>query len=159
MRSFSLCFVAVMLLARSAAADENEKLFGVWKLVSLTYEDPQSGEQKPLFGQHPNGYLILLPNGRMSAIVTAEGRQAPKTDEERGAALRTMVAYSGTYRIEGDKWITKVDVAWNEAWVGTEQVRTYKLAGDKLDVIAMTQPAVNFGGRALRAMLSWERDK
>ena len=159
MRSLSLCFVAVMLLAQSAAADENEKLFGVWKLVSLTYEDAQSGEQKPLFGQHPNGCLILLPNGRMSAIVTAEGRQAPKTDAERGAALRTMVAYSGTYRIEGDKWITKVDVAWNEAWVGTEQVRTYKLAGDKLDVIAMTQPAVNFGGRVLKAILSWERAK
>jgi Lipocalin-like domain len=159
MRSLLLCFVAVTLLARSATADENAKLFGVWKLVSLTYEDPQTGEQRPLFGRHPNGYLILLPNGRMSAIVTAEGRPAPKTDEERGDALRTMVAYSGTYRIEGDKWITKVDVAWNEAWVGTEQVRTYKLAGDKLDVIAMTQPAVNFGGRVLKAILSWERDR
>jgi Lipocalin-like domain len=159
MRSLSLCFISVMLLARSAAADENEKLFGVWKLVSLTYEDAQTGEQRLYFGQHPKGYLILLPNGRMSAIVTAEGRQAPKTDAERGDALRTMVAYSGIYRIEGDKWITKVDVAWNEAWVGTEQVRTYKLAGDTLEVIAMTQPAVNFGGRMLKAILSWERDK
>jgi Lipocalin-like domain len=159
MRVLPLCFIAVMFLARSAAADESEKLFGVWKLVSLTYEDSQTGEQKPLFGQHPKGCLILSPSGRMSAIVTAEGRLAPSTDEERGAAFRSMVAYSGTYRIEGDKWITKVDVAWNEAWVGTEQVRTYKLVGNRLDVVAMTQPAVNFSGRVLKAILSWEREK
>ena len=65
MRSLSLCFISVILLARSAAADENEKLFGVWKLVSLTYEDAQTGEQRLYFGQHPKGYLILLPNGRI----------------------------------------------------------------------------------------------
>ncbi|HXW31103.1 MAG TPA: lipocalin-like domain-containing protein [Xanthobacteraceae bacterium] len=159
MRLLPLCFIAIILLGRSATADENEKLFGVWKLVSLTYEDAQTGELKQFFGQHPKGYLILLSNGRMSAIVTAEGRTAPGSDEERGAAFRSMVAYSGTYRIEGDKWITKVDVAWNEAWVGTEQVRTYKLVGDRLDVTAMTQPAVNFSGRVLKAILSWEREK
>jgi hypothetical protein len=55
MRVLPLCLIAVMFLARSAAADESEKLFGVWKLVSLTYEDSQTGEQKPLFGQHPKG--------------------------------------------------------------------------------------------------------
>jgi hypothetical protein len=38
-------------------------------------------------------------------------------------------------------------------------VRTYKLVGDRFDVIAMTQPAVNFGGRVLKAVLSWEREK
>jgi Lipocalin-like domain len=153
MRWLPLCFVAIILLGRSAAADENDKLFGVWKLVSLAYEDAQTGEQKQLFGPHPKGYLILLPNGRMSAIVTAEGRTASGTDEERGAAFRSMVAYSGTYRIEGE------DVAWNEAWVGTQQVRSYKLVGDRLDVIAMTQPAVNFSGSVRKAILSWEREK
>ena len=25
------------------------------------------------------------------------------------------------YRLEGDKWITKVDVAWSPEFVGTEQ--------------------------------------
>ena len=31
------------------------------------------------------------------------------------------------YRLEGDKWVTKVDVSWNPAWNGTDQVRFYKL--------------------------------
>jgi len=48
---------------------------------------------------------------------TAEGRKAPNTDQDR-ADLKSMVAYTGMYRIEGDKWITKVDVSGNPAWVG-----------------------------------------
>ena len=35
-----------------------------------------------------------------------------------------MVAYTGTYRVEGNKWITKVDVAANPALLGTEQARS-----------------------------------
>jgi hypothetical protein len=81
MRLLLLCCIAVIVLDRSAAADQNDKLFGVWKLVSLSDEDAQTGEQKWLFGQHPKGYLILLSNGRMSAIVTAEGRASPRPDE------------------------------------------------------------------------------
>src|SRR5207249_6818262 len=40
--------------------------------------------------------------------------------------LNTLVAYTGTYRLEGDEWITNVDVAWNPEWVGTEQKRFFK---------------------------------
>jgi ABC-type Fe3+ transport system substrate-binding protein len=43
-------------------------------------------------------------------------------------------AYTGMYRLEGDKWLTKVDVAWNPEWVGTEQTRFFKLDGDRLHV-------------------------
>ena len=54
-----------------------------------------------------------------------EGREAPKTDADRAVAFKTMVSYTGIYRIEGDHWITKVDVSWNESWVGTEQSVSY----------------------------------
>jgi hypothetical protein len=37
--------------------------------------------------------------------------------------LGTLVAHSGTYTTEGDKWTTSVEVAWNPEWVGTKQVR------------------------------------
>lgn len=42
----------------------------------------------------------------------------PQTDEERAQALRSMISYSGRYRVEDNKVITKVEIAWNEAWVG-----------------------------------------
>ena len=28
---------------------------------------------------------------------------------------------TGTYRLEGDKWITKVEVAWNPDWLNPEK--------------------------------------
>ena len=43
--------------------------------------------------------------------------------------------YSGTYSVEGDKWITNVEVAWNPEWVGTKQVRDFKLDGERLMVL------------------------
>ena len=48
----------------------------------------------------------------------------PTTDEERAQAFRTMIGYSGRYRVDGSTIATKVDVAWNESWVGGEQVGT-----------------------------------
>jgi len=45
----------------------------------------------------------------MMACLEKDGRMPPKTDKERAAAFQSMVAYTGPYRVEGDKWITEVD--------------------------------------------------
>jgi len=95
----------------------------------------------------------------MAAIITADGRKVPQSDPERIAAFQSLLAYSGKFRLEGDKFITKVEVAWNEAWVGTDQARTYKLDGDRLLIISATQPNVNFGGRMMTGILSWDKEK
>jgi hypothetical protein len=69
-------------------------------------------------------------------ILTGEGRKPAKTSEERADLLNSLVAkYTGTYRIEGDRWITNVDVAWNPEWVGTEQARNFKIDGERLQVL------------------------
>ncbi|HVS74841.1 MAG TPA: lipocalin-like domain-containing protein, partial [Candidatus Acidoferrales bacterium] len=68
-------------------------------------------------------------------------------------------AYSGIYRLEEDRWITKVDTAWNEALIGTEQVRLYRLEGDTLTVTTPWGPFVNFGGRVVQATLTWVKVK
>ena len=60
-----------------------------------------------------------------------------QTDGERAALLRTMFAYTGRYRLEGNMWVTKVDAAWNPAWDGTDQVRYFVLDGDHLEVTSM----------------------
>ncbi len=70
-----------------------------------------------------------------------------------------MLAYSGTYRTEDHKIVITVDVAWDEAWNGTEQVRFYKLEGDKLHIEAAPQPYVNFGGKVMRGILTWARER
>ena len=140
-------------------ADEAQQIVGTWKLVSVEYEDAQTKERTPVLGQHPHGYQIATPQGRWIALVTADGRPVPKTDAERAKALRTMIAYSGRYRVEGDKVITKVEVAWNEAWVGGEQVRFLRFEGDDvLHIESPPMPHPNMYGKVVRVIVVWQRE-
>ena len=119
---------------------------GTWKLVSCIFEDVQTKQRTLPYGEHPNGYAILTSQGRLMALITAEGRKAPQTAEDRDVAFRSAAAYSGSYRVNGNKFVTKVDIAWNEAWVGTDQERSFRRDPDS-------------PGRMLRGMLTWERAK
>lgn len=147
------------LATTAAQPDDPGRIVGVWKLVSVVYEDQVTKERTPVLGKNPKGYQIATPDGRWLALVTGEGRKVPQTDEERAVALRTMIAYTGKYRVEEGKVITKVEAAWNEAWVGTEQVRAYRFEGDRLHLESPPQPHPNIGGRVVRIIVSWDRDK
>jgi hypothetical protein len=57
--SISLC--VILALAQPAFADDKDKLFGTWKIVSAAVEDVQTKEQKPLYGDHPKGYFDSSP--------------------------------------------------------------------------------------------------
>ena len=94
------------------------------------------------------------------AVLTGDGRKAPTTDQDRADLLKSMFAYTGMYRLEGDKWITKVDVSWNPAWVGTEQVRFFRVDGDRLQVIpAWVQSVLRPERGMARGILTFERTK
>lgn len=136
--------------------DENA-LVGTWKLASCFMEDIETKEQTAVWGEHPNGYIVLTPEGRWIVLQTAEGRKIPETDVDRAAAFKSMLAYSGMYRIEGTKIIITVDIAWDESWTGSEQVRTYRIDGNQLHIEAAPQPYANFGGRVMRGVLIWTR--
>lgn len=149
-----------LLMAQSASADDSAKLVGTWKLVAYETEFQDGSPRRSIFGNNPTGYGIFTAQGRLIAVLEAEGRKPAKTDEERAALLRTTVAYSGMYRIEGDKWITNVDVAWNPAWHGTEQVRYFKLDGDRLVITSAWAPDPSLPGTPMtRGVLTWVRAK
>jgi hypothetical protein len=133
-------------------------LVGTWKLVSCFMEDVETKERKLVWGEHPNGFLVLTSEGRWIVVQTAEGRKSPQSDAERADAFRSLLAYSGRYEIIGREIVIKVDLAWDESWNGTEQVRHYRLEGDRLHIEAPPQAYANFGGRVLRGILIWTRD-
>lgn len=137
-------------------ANENA-LVGTWKLASCFMEDIETTEKKALWGEHPNGYIVLTPEKRWIVIQTAEGRKSPQTDDDRAAAFKSMLAYSGIYRIQNDTITISVDIAWDEAWTGSEQHRTYRIEGKKLYIEAAPQAYANFGGRVMRGILVWTR--
>jgi hypothetical protein len=152
-------FSASMLLvaANPVAADDRDRLPGVWQIVSVEREYQTSAEKEYPRGKNPTGFLIFTPDGRVTALLTNEGRKAPTTDQDRAELFNTVVAYTGKYRIEGDKWIAKVDAAWNPALLGTEQARTFRFQGDRLQEITPWS-AIPEKGMA-RAVLTWERAK
>ena len=152
--------VLFLIVVQPSFADDREKFLGIWKIVSWETEFQATGEREPVLGKNPTGYIIFTPEGRMMTVITGEGRKEPKTDQDRADLLKSLIAYTGMYRLEGDKWITKVDVAWTPAFVGTEQTRFFKFDGDRLYIITAwmqmtTRPEKGIG----RAIIMWERVK
>ena len=148
----------LMVLATTARADDKEKIVGTWKLVSVVYEDQLTKERTPVLGEHPRGRQIATADGRWLALVTAENRPVPKTDEERARALQSMIAYTGRYRVEEGKVITKVEAAWNEAWVGGEQVRMIRFEGDRLFIESPPMPHPNVNNKMVQVIVIWDRE-
>jgi lipocalin-like protein len=132
-------------------------LAGTWKLISCFMEDVETKEQKAVWGERPNGHLTVTPAGEWIVVQTSEGRKPPQSDEDRCAAFRSMLAYAGRYRVEGQKILVNVEVAWDESWTGTEQVRFFSLEGNRLHIEAAPQRYANLGDRVMRAVLIWER--
>jgi hypothetical protein len=133
-----------------------DALVGTWKLVS--WQVLVDGQPRDLFGTHPKGFLILTPAGRAIVLTTAEARRAGDRMEERAALHASMVAYTGRYRVEGDEFITTVDVSWNEQWNGSEQRRRFRIEGERLSIETAPAPSLVFSGRIDQRRIVWERE-
>jgi Lipocalin-like domain len=141
-------------------ANSKSNVVGTWKLLSLDVEFQASGERQQPYGPNPDGYLILTPEGRTMAVVAAKGRKPGLKVEEQAELLRTLLAYTGTYKLSGNKFITKVDVSWNQAWTGTEQERFFEVQDDRLTIVTAWLPNPNLpGGPIVRGSLTFERAK
>jgi len=152
----ALEMVLLELTAVIFAADRNV-LVGSWRLASFEREYQTTDEREYPMGNTPTGYIIFLAEWRMAVVITGEGRKAPATDQDRAGLFNSLVAYTGSYRVDGDKWITTVDVSANPAWVGTEQIRTFQVTGNRLQ--EMTAWAARPDNRMARAVITYERTK
>ncbi|MGB8408340.1 MAG: lipocalin-like domain-containing protein [Gallionella sp.] len=157
-------WLAILLLSftilQPSFADDNAKILGAWKLVSYEVEVQATGEKMFPMGKNPTGYVIFSPESRLWFVLTGDGRKPAKTAEEKAALLDSLIAYTGKYRLEGDKWITSVEVAWNPAWVGTEQSRTFKVEGERLQVFTPWRVMPNWVDKGMtRSIVSFERSK
>ena len=143
------------------SGSDAENIVGVWRLGSVVYEDQATKEQAPVYGERPRGWQIATAKGRWLALMTGDGRKTPATDSERAAAFVSMIAYSGQYRVEDGKVVTKVEAAWNESWVGGEQTRfiRFERGGDLLLIESPAMPHPNLAGKMVRVIVAWERDE
>jgi len=133
-------------------------LVGTWRFLAYVRTEPVTGKNTNIFGEHPRGWLIYTAEGRMMVIVVPESRKPLETDEDRIEHHKQMVSYTGRYTVAGDCVIHHVDVAWNEAWIGTDLVRSYKVDGDRL-IITTAPTKYGVDGVEQVSMLTLERVK
>ncbi|MGH9685803.1 MAG: lipocalin-like domain-containing protein [Candidatus Acidiferrales bacterium] len=145
-------------------AEENP-VIGVWKLVSSEATVMHDGKTEVYNTKNPKGYLILTPWQRMMTVSIGghgDRKKVPTSDADLSELWKSMLAYTGKFRVEGEYLITNVDVAWYELWTGTEQRRKFQLDGDTLTVVTKPQPIGGTGARA-KALVSckvvWEREE
>ena len=135
------------------------RLHGSWRLVSFHTELQDSKERIQPWGADPNGHLVFDAGGRMMVLVTATAREPGPSDAQQVALFRTMMAYTGPYRIDGNRFIATIDACWNEAWNGTEQERFFELDGDTLEVSTAWMPNPLVPGNPVgRGVLRFRRE-
>jgi hypothetical protein len=95
------------LLVPTGGLAEDSPVVGTWRLKSFVREIVGTGERYNQLGEHPQGFLGYSSDGRMYAILVAGDRIKPyeeaPTDEERVKLHKSMIAYAGTYTIDGGK--------------------------------------------------------
>ena len=138
--------------------DARAPLVGTWKLKSNIMERKATGERHLVHGEDPNGCLIFTPEGRLMAILNESGREPVRDRDDAVRLFKILVAYSGRYRVQGDKFITKVDISWNKWWNGQEHVRYFKITGDELEIVSAWEPlGPVLGSPLVRTIATWER--
>jgi Lipocalin-like domain len=95
------------------------RLLGTWRMLSWTRTAIATGEVRDVLGPNPIGYIAYHADGRMMAFVQSRDRPAPKalpSAAQKAKLFDSMLAYTASYRIEGDTVIHTVDGSWNPVW-------------------------------------------
>lgn len=110
-------------------------LIGSWRMLSWTRRSVANGEVTDALGPNPIGYIAYHADGRMMAFVQQRDRRVTEeglTVEAKAALFDTMLAYTASYRIEGNTVIHTVDGTWNPMWGREPLIRPFELNGDSL---------------------------
>jgi hypothetical protein len=163
MRPIATLLLCCVLSSVGYADDDiAAKLIGTWRLISFKVQvvGESTDDTRDMLGPQPFGRIIITPEHTMAVYIAKEDRKGPPANEAEAAALlSSMNAYTGRYRVDGDKFITTVDGAWNEIFKAREQVRYFALDGDELTIRTPEQPSATLPGKRVISKLRWKREK
>jgi hypothetical protein len=135
-------------------------LLGRWDIVSWLqlYED---GRRQAPLGEALEGFIRYLPDDQMICMIAradraafASGGQWNADETEMAGAYRSMLAYAGRYRVEGDAVVHEVAISLFPNWKGGEQRRQVRLEGGTLYIEAHLEQGTP---EARVAQLKWRR--
>jgi hypothetical protein len=164
MRSRSISFAAILVcFSFQAIADSSQVLVGSWRLIS---SEGRGVDGRVVYdqGKYPVGRVMFDSSGRMSIHLTnpnrpnfASGDFLRPTQEECLEAFKSYFGYFGSYTLdENAETVTfHVDGAAYPNYVGTNQLRYYKIEGDRL---ILRTPPERAGGTDVTYYVTWERE-
>lgn len=130
-----------------------KSVVGTYRLSSFVVDI--DGKLREPMGKSPRGYSVITST-HLIAVITGEGHKSASSIQEKAALYDMLTAYSGAYRIEGNRLVTSVDASWDEVWNGTQQWRNFTVEGNHL--ILTTDPTA-FGGDPTKTgvvRITWE---
>jgi len=127
-----------------------ENFTGTWTLHSFEIENSDTNERSP-WGKEAHGLLIYSPSGHMSVSINKK-IERDDTQTECEDRFDSILFYSGTYQVTGDKITHQVTQASNPDRIGREMIRFAKYRDGQLE---LTTPKEKFG----RAILTWKKIK
>jgi hypothetical protein len=133
-------------------------LVRIWQLASCHVVAQETGDRLDILGANPFGRVVFDPNGRMLVLITPSGGSPAQSTSEIAARFKSIVAYTGHWTIERDKFVTNVDGAWDPSWVGTEQVRYYAFDGQTLSLRTAPIDHPSFPGPEGLGYVDWQRE-
>jgi hypothetical protein len=120
------------------------------------------GSRVHLYGDDPQGMLVLDTKGRYALQIFSQGRprfaagdKSKGTDEENREAVKGSNAHFGTYSIDRSAGTITfyIDHASFPNWEGTQQKRPFTFIGN---IFKYTVPAPTTGG-AVTGEVEWKR--
>jgi len=112
--AFALAAYCYLQPGLALAQDTARQLTGSWKLTSWTIQIIGGDLTEP-FGPNPKGRAVFTADGYVAFVIVAANRKPATNNEESAALLKSLLAYTGRFTIEGDKFTTKVDISGNES--------------------------------------------
>jgi hypothetical protein len=108
-RSYALAMAAMLTAGPGPAMSDpvnKEDLVGAWRYETRYIEFPD-GHRENQFGEHPQGLLIILPNGRYSHVLMRDdlpryhsGNMQTATEEEAQAVVAGSLPHFGTWTLD-----------------------------------------------------------
>jgi Lipocalin-like domain len=128
------------------AAPVRERLLGSWRFVSGDSRDADGNASSPL-GDDPIGQLTYDASGTVSAQLMRRNQPHFRNDDwqrasaqEKAGAWSGYFAYFGTFTVDemAGTIVHRIEGSWFPNLVGTEQVRHFSFAGNRLTLNAET---------------------
>ncbi len=136
------------------------RFIGTWKLNSFEMKSDE-GEILHPFGQDCLGYIMYNSDGYMSVAFMKSDRPKFSSDDiaqgmldEKALAMDTFVSYCGTYDVDEERIVHRIEISWFPNWSGIDQVRFYEFSENRL---TLKTPPMNVQGKMLTGYLVWER--